>query len=558
MTTPLFPSVIAWNVLDGGTDAQDGNNYPGPALQDYAAAVVVGAGWKGVSLSTDSPSIQTGDLRLAGIDSTPISLPNPYSDQDNAPVHPAVLYFPDRWYGYKYWMAYTPYPGADSSYENPSIAASHDGETWVARGRQPLVDKPAGGYNADCHLFMSPDELTMYLVFRERITSIENNLKIMQSSDGVSWSAPVTILTGSTASQDFGSPSIWWNGTGWTLISHNLDASSPWPIERRVSSTADIYGAWGVATTVTFAPASGRAWWHSFIVRLSSGQVVGLFQDNNGSAGAGGFLFWAESPDDGATFYQTQSVSAGEGDAAGSTVRNYRSAFVLRETIAGIEADIFIGRLSPIDIIRCTAVPGRLALRNNYLTSRSALLSMAASLPPHALWSDTFNRTDSAASIGTATSGGTYTVSGTWGISTNRAYPVASGRVLAATGSSNHEVSIRFADMTSAIQQWLIARATDASNYWRVGSSSPNSAGQSILVMQSIVAGAVSINREIGSFARGDVVSMRCVGNTIEVLINGVFQHREVSTTSLAGASAGFQANAGANTFFDDFVVIAL
>ncbi len=40
MTTPLFPSVIAWNLLDGGTDAQDGNNYPGPLLQDYAAAVV--------------------------------------------------------------------------------------------------------------------------------------------------------------------------------------------------------------------------------------------------------------------------------------------------------------------------------------------------------------------------------------------------------------------------------------------------------------------------------------------------------------------------------------
>jgi hypothetical protein len=44
MTTPLFPSVIAWNVLDGGTDAQDGNAYPGPALQDYAAAVVGAAG----------------------------------------------------------------------------------------------------------------------------------------------------------------------------------------------------------------------------------------------------------------------------------------------------------------------------------------------------------------------------------------------------------------------------------------------------------------------------------------------------------------------------------
>ena len=44
MTTPLFPSVIGHNVLDGGTDAQDGNAYPGPLLQEYAAAVVGAAG----------------------------------------------------------------------------------------------------------------------------------------------------------------------------------------------------------------------------------------------------------------------------------------------------------------------------------------------------------------------------------------------------------------------------------------------------------------------------------------------------------------------------------
>ncbi len=56
MTTPLFPSVIAWNVLDGGTDAQDGNNYPGPALQDYAAAVVGAAGVPGYT----APLVQTG------------------------------------------------------------------------------------------------------------------------------------------------------------------------------------------------------------------------------------------------------------------------------------------------------------------------------------------------------------------------------------------------------------------------------------------------------------------------------------------------------------------
>jgi len=44
MTTPLFPSVIGWNLLDGGTDAQDGNAFPGPNLQDYAATVVGASG----------------------------------------------------------------------------------------------------------------------------------------------------------------------------------------------------------------------------------------------------------------------------------------------------------------------------------------------------------------------------------------------------------------------------------------------------------------------------------------------------------------------------------
>lgn len=44
MTTPIFPSVIGHNLLDGGTDAQDGNDYPGPLLQDYAAALVGAAG----------------------------------------------------------------------------------------------------------------------------------------------------------------------------------------------------------------------------------------------------------------------------------------------------------------------------------------------------------------------------------------------------------------------------------------------------------------------------------------------------------------------------------
>ena len=72
MTTPLFPNVIGWNLLDGGTDAQDGNNYPGPLLQEYAAAVV---GAAGISLeygdSLTSPSTTT---TLTGAISTTVTL----------------------------------------------------------------------------------------------------------------------------------------------------------------------------------------------------------------------------------------------------------------------------------------------------------------------------------------------------------------------------------------------------------------------------------------------------------------------------------------------------
>lgn len=536
----------------------DGFGRPIPRRNPSEAEAIVRAGSRVVSLSSVPSSISTADLRIVRVSETPVDLPNPYSGQPAAPVHPGPLFVPGGWRGYKYWCAYTPYPGTNSDFENPCVAVSHDGETWEPRGRQPLADKPLGGYNADTHLFLSGDGETLYLAFRERLTSSTNRLKVMHTADGETWSEPVTILSGAVGAQDFGSPSIWWNGTGYTLISHNLDAAAPWPIQRRVSATADVYGAWGNPTTVTLPPASGRAWWHSFVLRLSSGQVIGLFQDNNSSAGSGGFLYWAESSDDGTSFSITQPCAAGAGDAAASPVRNYRSAFVPREGSGGVEVDIYIGRLNPLNIIRCIAVPGRLAMRNDYLTTRSALLASAAALPPHALWADPFGRADSATTLGAAPNGGAYTVSGTWGIAGNRAYPVASGRVLAAVGTPNHEISMLIPDMTAGVQQWVIGRATDASNYWRVGCPSPNASGLSVLVIQSIVSGSVAVNREIGAISRGDVLSMRCSGNVIEVLVNGVPAHRESCTTSLQGASVGWQANVGASVFFDDLLVVRL
>lgn len=69
MTTPIFPSVIGHNLLDGGTDAQDGNSYPGPLLSEYAAAVV-GAGQNFRVLSA------FGAVRGAGVQSSGVAAAN--------------------------------------------------------------------------------------------------------------------------------------------------------------------------------------------------------------------------------------------------------------------------------------------------------------------------------------------------------------------------------------------------------------------------------------------------------------------------------------------------
>ena len=496
-------------------------------------------------------SVVTGDLSVQPIGGhiTELVLPNPVAPAANAPVHPSLLEFKYAWNGYRYWLAFTPYPGFDSTYENPCVVASNDLETWVQPAPNPLVAKPTGGYNADTHLFMSPDGARMYLAFRERITGGNNNLKIMHTDNGgLSWSAPVTVLSGAQGVTDFASPSIWWNGTTWTCISHQLDAASPWPVRRNVSSTSDIYGAWGAATTVTIPPLAGRAWWHSFHVRLASGQVVAMFMDNNGTSGSSGTVYLAESGDDGASYTVTRQVYSAGG--------KYRSTFSLRHD--GV-LNAIISDFVALKLYHFQARPGARERAGAFLARHATALLMPTNLPPGAIWADAFTRADSAVTPGTAESGGTYTVSsGTWGISSNRLYPVTSGRLLAAAGTTEHVASVRFTDITTSIQQWLIGRAVDGANYWRVGVTSPTASGSQTLALQNVVSGAVgAINKGISTFQRGDTVAIEAAGSLLRIYVNGFPVHEELCITAATGASFGVQANAGANTFFDNLTCLS-
>lgn len=61
-----------------------------------------------------------------------------YLDGKNQPTHPSVVDMGRAWNGWRYWMAYSPYPNANGAEENPCIAVSNDMLNWAT---------PEGLYN---------------------------------------------------------------------------------------------------------------------------------------------------------------------------------------------------------------------------------------------------------------------------------------------------------------------------------------------------------------------------------------------------------------------------
>ena len=88
----------------------------------------------------------------------------------NEAFHPKVVSFPEPWNGYRFWMAFTPYPKSNATYEDPYLMASNDLVNWeTPEGlRNPIHDTRDDGvydtHNSDTHLLYNPetDELEVF------------------------------------------------------------------------------------------------------------------------------------------------------------------------------------------------------------------------------------------------------------------------------------------------------------------------------------------------------------------------------------------------------------
>ncbi|MBV7271743.1 cell wall-binding repeat-containing protein [Clostridium sp. PL3] len=120
-------------------------------------------------------------------------------DGSNQGCHPKVLYFPDQWSGWKYWMVFTPYPNGDDKYENPSILVSQTGHEWFTP--YGLVNPVVSGLNqSDCHLsdphiLFNQGNKTLELWYRATYYNNEDRIMRVTSKDGVKWSEPEKMVS---------------------------------------------------------------------------------------------------------------------------------------------------------------------------------------------------------------------------------------------------------------------------------------------------------------------------------------------------------------------------
>lgn len=118
-------------------------------------------------------------------------------------THPSVLYFADGWHGYKYWMAFTPYPKNSNFEEDPNVVVSNDGDHWVVPPglTNPIDDAPGDkeGYNSDTNLAFYNGR--MYLSWRRVTPQQSNEFYLVTSEDGVHWSDKELIFNQGAVSQ---------------------------------------------------------------------------------------------------------------------------------------------------------------------------------------------------------------------------------------------------------------------------------------------------------------------------------------------------------------------
>lgn len=136
---------------------------------------------------------------------------SPTYDGSGQATHPKLLYFPNGWNGYRYWLSYTPYPAMNAADENPCIVVSNDLKSWkVPKGlHNPISGVPAdvkeGGHYSDSELVMHGSTMELWYRYNEGDRETKRPVYSMDyyyrrtSTDGIHWSSAELMQTSKTS-----------------------------------------------------------------------------------------------------------------------------------------------------------------------------------------------------------------------------------------------------------------------------------------------------------------------------------------------------------------------
>lgn len=192
----------------------------------------------------------------------------------NETTHPKVLYFPNRWNGYNYWMAHTPYPNGNHFYENPSVVCSNDGVRWVEPSGlvNPLQsvtrDEATSGFHySDTHLVYREDTNILEIWYRYNKNFVEEKIFRQTSSNGVIWTDKELVLDlGDGVEECAYSPSIIFENGIYKMWSRDNHGKI-----RYRESDSDSGLSWSTPIIITMSLENSYVPWHLDVIKSDLG-----------------------------------------------------------------------------------------------------------------------------------------------------------------------------------------------------------------------------------------------------------------------------------------------
>lgn len=499
------------------------------------------------------------------------SLTIPTFDGGNELTHSAIVFDPDGWNGWKFWMVGTPYAAANNQIENPSVYVANDPTTvggtngWqVPSGlTNPIDPTPInGGYNSDPDLEWGPDG-TLYCFWRsvagsETPNSAKERIRMRSTTDGVTWSSPVTLITNDITVSRPAAPSVIWDGTRWLMWAVDI-IPDPNRVVRYTCTASDptAPGNWSAPVNCTMAtpmPAA-REVWHIDVNKYGDQYHVLINDSDRGQSGSQGNLYCGYSNDGGltwtvadtpviprnsagfdATFYRSSMVPASLGGSDGY--------FILYSGISSGGAYKFGATFAPF---RRELTPERNLHR---IIDGRHLEILAARIPldPYVI-GDTFNRAN-ASLPGAADSGQAWAVeSGVPGIIDGQAYATTAVGTKWFINSDQQDAELTCTIGGTVAGAYLLFRRLDDTNFLRVGAVAP---GPKYRIDQVVAGTLTNLFTGTTTAVAGDEVRVYYKGSYIALYVNEVLQCWVNAPVLLTATGVGMQ-TAVTTTRFDNF-----